>query len=262
MSNNDREQDLLLVHAYADDELDPANALAVERRIAQDPSLANEHARIKALRRVLAERLPDETPAGLQDRIGRAIGLAHNDNRPTQIRPTQFQPTWRALAASVALGVMVSGSGAFLAGTRFAQHQVDPYGEAAIAGHLRSLMAPQPIDVASSDRHTVKPWFNGRIPQAPRVVDLAPDGFPLVGGRIDIVERKAVPTLVYRHREHFISLTAVANADAGAQKARTIQGYNLVTWTADDTAYWAVSDLGLGDLEKFAQLFRTNAAEP
>ena len=258
MSNNDREQDLLLVHAYADGELDPANALAVERRIAQDPALAVEHARIIALRRVLAERLPGETPAGLQDRIGRAIGLAHNDNE----RPTQIRPTWRALAASVALGVMVSGSGAFLAGTQFAQHQVDPYAEAAIVGHLRSLMAPQPFDVASSDRHTVKPWFNGRIPQAPRVVDLEREGFPLVGGRIDIVERKAVPTLVYRHREHFISLTAVASTGASPPKARTVQGYNIVTWMADDTAYWAVSDLGLGDLEKFAQLFRTAAAEP
>ena len=246
------------MHAFADGELDSANALAMERRIAEEPELAQEHARIGALRRALAERLPVETPPGLQDRINRAIGLSHNDNERS---PTRIQPTWRALAASVALATLISGGGGWLAGTR-APSAGDPYAEAAIAGHLRSLMAPQPIDVASSDRHTVKPWFNGRIPQAPRVVDLAQDGFPLIGGRIDVVERKAVPTLVYRHREHFISLTAVANAGTSAPSTRTVQGFNVVGWVADDTAYWAVSDLGLSDLQKFAQLFRTSAAEP
>src|SRR5260221_9630446 len=78
-----------------------------------------------------------------------------------------------------------------------------------VDAHIRSLMASQPIDVASSDRHTVKPWFNGRIPQAPRVVDLAKEDFPLVGGRIDVVGELPVPTLVYGHRKHLISLTAI-----------------------------------------------------
>ena len=80
---------------------------------------------------------------------------------------------------------------------------------AILAGHIRGLMAPQPTDVSSSDRHVVKPWLNTRTPQAPRVVDLTQDGFPLVGGRIDVVGRVVVPTLVYRHRQHLISLTAV-----------------------------------------------------
>ena len=128
---------------------------------------------------------------------------------------------------------------------------------------MRALMAPQPFDVASSDRHTVKPWFNGRIPQAPRVVDLASDGFTLVGGRIDVVGSTPVPTLVYRVRQHLISLLAVpaAGRTADATVRRSINGYNLVGWTQDGVAYWAVSDVTMGDLEKFAQLFQTAPAD-
>ena len=92
--------------------------------------------------------------------------------------------------------------------------------ELVVASHMRALMAPQPTDVSSSDRHTVKPWFNGRIPQAPRVVDLTDKGFPLVGGRIDVIGREPVPTLVYRHRQHLISLTAVPAEHDAAIDAR------------------------------------------
>jgi len=134
----------------------------------------------------------------------------------------------------------------------------DAVAEAVLAGHLRGLMAPQSIDVASSDRHTVKPWFNGRVPQSPRVIDLAAEGYPLVGGRIDVVGRSGVPTLVYRHREHVISLTAIAGAsrDQAIATQPTIKGYNVVGWAVDGISYWAVSDLGSGDLNRFAQLFR------
>jgi hypothetical protein len=77
-----------------------------------------------------------------------------------------------------------------------------------VSDHIRALMAPQPTDVVSSDRHTVKPWFNGRIPESPRVVDLAKQDFPLVGGRLDVIGRDPCPTLVYRHQKHLISLTS------------------------------------------------------
>ena len=128
-----------------------------------------------------------------------------------------------------------------------------------IDAHIRSLMASQPIDVASSDRHTVKPWFNGRIPQAPRVVDLAKEDFPLVGGRIDVVGEVPVPTLVYRHGKHIISLTAVPAA-GGANSTpmlSAISGYNMDRWNADGVTYWAISDVAPADLEKFADLFRS-----
>jgi anti-sigma factor RsiW len=117
-------------------------------------------------------------------------------------------------------------------------------------------MAPQPADVASSDRQTVKPWFSGRIPLAPRVVDLAQDGFPLIGGRVDVVNRTPVPSLVYGRRQHLISLTAVPNVSIGSRTSQTVQGYNMIAWTAEGMTYWAVSDLNLEELQMFARLFR------
>ena len=150
----------LLVHAYIDGELDPANALA---------ALAAERAQTETLRRTLRDKLPPKPlPPHLRPRIEAALGLH-------RARP---RPTWQALAASVALAFMVASASTWILvqpvpGDKIADTVVDD--------HVRALMAMQPIDVASSDRHTVKPWFNGRIAQAPRVVDLAQEGFPLVG---------------------------------------------------------------------------------
>ena len=95
----------------------------------------------------------------------------------------------------------------------------DGVSEAAMAGHLRALMASQPVDVVSSDGHVVKPWFNGRIPQAPHLVDLSNAGFRLVGGRVDVVGRAGVPTLVYQIRQHLISVTAIPDSARGSDRA-------------------------------------------
>lgn len=238
----------LLVHAYVDGELDPANALDAERRIAADPALAAEHARVQALRDALREKVPAKPlPAHVRTRVMSAVGL----------NQARTRPSWQALAASVALALIV-GSGATFVVTQ--QAGGDRIVEAVIDDHVRALMAPQPIDVKSTDRHTVKPWFNGRVPGAPKVVDLAQDGFPLVGGRIDVIGGTPVPTLVYRHRQHVISLLALPAGRSGSAP-RGINGYNLVGWNADGVAYWAVSDLGAADLEKFAQLFRSAPAD-
>jgi anti-sigma factor RsiW len=126
---------------------------------------------------------------------------------------------------------------------------------------MRALMAPQPTDVSSSDRHTVKPWFNGRVVQSPQVIDLTDSGFPLVGGRIDVVGRASVPTLVYHHRQHLISLLAVPETGGARSEPLTIAGYNVLRWNEGDTTYWAVSDLGITDLEAFAAAFRNASVE-
>jgi anti-sigma factor RsiW len=123
-------------------------------------------------------------------------------------------------------------------------------------------MATQAVDVASSDRHTVKPWFNGKLPQSPRVVDLAAQGFPLVGGRIDVIGLTPVATLVYRARLHVISLTALPQRRRAGLPDHPIDGYNLVEWTDGQLAYWAVSDLAAPELENFAKAFRAGNAEP
>jgi anti-sigma factor RsiW len=242
------EDQTLLVHAYLDGELDSSHAIEIERRMTDDPALAAERDRVLALRTLIRERLPREAPPpGLQARIERAVGL----------RRSTAQPSWRAFAASILVTAMVaSGSTFLITAQRDARDLVASDVE---SSHLRALMAPEPADVASSDRHTVKPWFAGRIPQSPRVVDLAAQGFPLVGGRIDVVEQKPVPTLVFRHSKHLISLTALpapGHLDSAPARRRT-DGYNMLRWTEDGVTYVAISDMGAGDLEKFATLFRT-----
>jgi anti-sigma factor RsiW len=247
MTHSRDREDSILVHAYLDGELDPANALAIERRMTTEPALLAEYRRLEALQLLLRERFPYQGPSPeLRARIEAAVG----------IKPARVRPSWRALAASIAIAAMVSSGATWIVrGAEFG----DPVRDAVVAGHIRSLMASQPVDVVSSDRHTVKPWFNGRIPEAPRVVDLARENFPLIGGRIDIVGRKPVPTLVYRRHAHFISLTAVPVADpVDAVPARhPADGYGIVRWTENGVAYWAISDVGAEELDSFVRLFRS-----
>jgi anti-sigma factor RsiW len=243
--------DRLLLNAYVDGELDPAHALEFEQRLAADPALAAAHARLVALRGAVAARLPREQASPQLRR--RVAALA---------RPQAAAPSWRALAASVAVAFVAGGAltyavrdfGAGVPGQ-------SPPAQLLVASHLRSLMASQPFDVASSDRHTVKPWFNGKIPESPRVVDLSSKGFELAGGRIDVVDHTPVPTLVYKRHLHVISLTALPSK-LGASPPRTIDGYNIVDWTDGGITYWAVSDLAAPELEDFARAFRAGEAEP
>ncbi len=239
----------LLVHAYVDGELDPANALELERQLAHDPVLAAERARIEELQRLIRERLPREpAPPGLARRIETAIGVP-------QVSRSASHPSWRALAASVALAVFIASGSTWFA---LRPGPTETVADMVVANHLRALMAPQPIDVASSDQHTVKPWFDGRIPVSPRVVDLSQQDVPLVGGRIDVIGRVPVPTVVYRRRKHLISLSTVPSSARGILEAvpRSIAGYNIVSWNEDGFTYWAVSDVAPADLDSFAKNFR------
>jgi anti-sigma factor RsiW len=241
----------LLVHAYVDGELDPANALELERQLANDPALAAERERIEALRRTIAERLPREAaPAGLARRIEAAVGARA---APARIAA---HPSWRALAASVMVAAFL-GSGA----TWLALSPAPADADMVVANHVRALMAPHPVDVESSDGHTVKPWFSGRIPEAPRVVDLSNDGFALVGGRIDVIGRTPIPTLVYRVRQHLISVSALRAGRAAAMPNEQIAGYNLVSWTDNGVTYWAVSNVAAADLNAFVKAFRAAAPD-
>jgi anti-sigma factor RsiW len=240
----------LLVHAYLDGELDVANALSVQRQIDADPAFAAEAASAAALKNVLRERFPREpVPASLLSRIDATVG------RP----PRWIQPTWRVLAASVLLAIALSSASTWFAlqtpdGDRVVDQVVD--------SHMRALISSKPFDVASSERHIVKPWFNGRIPQSPRVVDLASEGFPLAGARIDVIGMLPVPTLVYTRRLHVISLSVVP-AESGPKNPaiqRSLNGYNVVSWSSDSVTYLAASDLNATELQEFARQFRAAPA--
>lgn len=255
------EEDLLL-QAYVDGELSPGEALAMERRLAADPALRAAADRLHRLSGALGAALADvAVPDGLRDRVAAAVD-AQAQGAATPPRPLKA-PEWRrsgSLAATFLVGLLLGGIGAGTA-LRLRTGGGASTAEQVLAGHLRALAAPQPFDVASSDRHVVKPWFNGRTIVAPNAPDLAEKGFPLVGGRVDVVAGRTVPTLVYRHDRHLISVTILRDApEAGADEDRR-EGSTLERWRVGDLTYWAVSDLNAHDLRAFVDLFRAGTAD-
>ncbi len=249
MSKTGPDDRYLLVHAYCDGELDPVNAALVERQIAADPVLAAERDRVMALRRALQNNLPARAaPIGLRNNVERAIGLATR----------RSGPTWNAMAASITAAVIFAASAAWYFSGRSDNNM---FMRELTGSHARALIAARVTDVSSSDQHTIKPWFSTRTAQAPRVVDLTSEEFPLIGGRLDVIGKVPVPTLVYGHRGHFISLTempaSIATGTSFGQ--RSIDGFHVIGWSEGDTSYWATSDIGIAELEGFVRKFRAAA---
>jgi anti-sigma factor RsiW len=125
-----------------------------------------------------------------------------------------------------------------------------------VSNHVRSLMANHLIDIASTDRHTVKPWFNGKLDFSPKVVDLAAEGFPLVGGRLDYLGSRPVAALIYKRDKHIINFLTWPSTDGASQKMVLVsrQGYSLFHWVSEGMQYWVISDLNANDLKTFAEL--------
>jgi anti-sigma factor RsiW len=122
-----------------------------------------------------------------------------------------------------------------------------------MSAHLRSLQGDHLTDVQTSNQHTVKPWFNGKVDVAPPVVDLTAQGFTLVGGRLDYIDGKAVASIVYRRRTHVINLFVAPGAASGHRGAKLekVQGFNIRRWNAQGLDFWAVSDIDPGELQEF-----------
>jgi anti-sigma factor RsiW len=158
-----------------------------------------------------------------------------------------------AYAASILLAVAVGSGGTFL---MLGERQEDAIASEAIDSHLRSLLGTHLTDVASSDQHTVKPWFAGRSELAPPAVDLSPEGFPLVGGRLDLIAGKTVPALVYKRREHVINVFVLPASKDDLGKTLTRQGYTLRHWNEGDLGFWAVTDAAPPELAEFERIFR------
>jgi anti-sigma factor RsiW len=161
-----------------------------------------------------------------------------------------------ALAASLAL-IMATGWG--LARVLPARSEDALLTQELVAGHVRSQMLPShQFDVASSDAHTVKPWFEGKLDFSPPVKDLAGQGFPLVGGRLDYLHNRAVAALVYQRRKHSINLFIWPSplGDEASPKKATRQGFHLIQWTRSGMTFWAVSDLNERELQEFVRLIQ------
>jgi anti-sigma factor RsiW len=263
---------LLRLNAALDGELDAMGSLAFERELRDDVTLAAEYQRLSNLRDAVRQHAPREAaPEALADRIAAMTAAAPAASpaqgatvRTAMVVPFGRQP-WldtRAMAMAASFAVLGLAAGSALTSLRtpagspdVAQHLVSDFARAEIAG--------QPFDVASSDRHTVKPWLANRTTVSGTIVDLAPEGFPLVGGRVTIVDRIPTPTLVYRHNEHVVAVTelpADAKLTRGAGGIETIDGYHVARWLDANLAYVAVSDMDEKALGEFVDVFRRGGA--
>jgi len=230
------------LQAYLDGECDADAARVFERHLAGDEALRLRYEQMLALRNALRAIPQEEMPESLRARVGATVA----DESPRERRWS-----WRALAAAVIVGVLVSAA-AMLTLDQYRSRQ--ELVQQVIAGHVRGLLAPQPFDIASSDSHVVRPWFNSRIARSPQVLNLAQQGFSLSGGRIDVVGNTPVPTVVYRHDTHVVSLTMLAPGLSLPVVSQS--GYQAVSWSDGKATYIAVCDLPVTDLANFRRIFK------
>ncbi|HSU98505.1 MAG TPA: hypothetical protein VLI91_00210 [Roseiarcus sp.] len=265
MTDRDANARLLRLNAALDGELDAMAQMAFEREMHDDPALAADYRRLAALRDAVRRHAPREAaPQALLDRIA-ALAPAPAPPPPAMSATATLVPfrrrPWldgRALALAASLAVLGFAVGAGLTSLRTPARSSD-VAEHLVSDFARSEIAGQPFDVASSDRHTVKPWLANRTTVSGTIVDLAPEGFPLVGGRVAIVNRVPAPTLVYRRNEHMVAVTELPLDAMGARKTggiETIDGYHVARWTDANLAYVAVSDMDESALGEFVQAFR------
>ena len=237
-----------LLHAYVDGELDLANARQTERHLESCPDCRGAEKAIHELRSALASKTTAyRAPAHLRRNVRAAMRREAKSTR-------QPLSPWLMFATGAAFAALILGFALFQT-TRTARN--DAIVDQVVANHVRSLLAAQLVDVVSSNQHTVKPWFDGKIDFAPEVHDLSANGFPLVGGRLDYLDGKTVAALVYQRNKHPINLFVMPAAISQTTSLTVItrRGYNILAWTNNGMKYWAVSDLNQAELREFAKLF-------
>lgn len=253
----------LMLQSFFDGELDAVHALQVESHVATCPACAGEIDGMRAVKQNVARKdVSWRAPAHVRANVMAALERAAAERRPAPapprlsrapsvpmtalIRQWLFVPSFAALAASLFLvfGPLQTRS---------------PLEDEIVASHVRSTLVDHLTDVQTSDRHTVKPWFNGKIDFAPPVTDLAAQGFPLVGGRVDYVGGRVVAALVYRRHGHVINLF-IWPASSAAARTTTRDGYTLESWTANGLDFVAISDTGAEDVRAFHRAFAAETA--
>ncbi len=246
---------------YLDRELDERAAGEVEAHLGQCVTCSARLERERRLCTAVQAHLP---PLRAPDRLRSSVRtLVRAQARRSQARRA-WLPTWAATAAALLLGV---AGGWQLATWRAPRGDGSDLAAQVVAGHVRSLEGAHLTDIASSEHHTVKPWFAGKLDFSPPVPDFTTEGFPLIGGRLDYLGERQVAALVYGRRQHFINLFVWPSRDSNAlPAAASRRGYHLVHGAASGMTYWAISDLNESELSQFAQLVAADlgrgAAQP
>ena len=244
--NHDRAKRLL--PAYADRQTGPIQRFFLSRHVARCPSCLAELEAIRAMGSALRTNLPmHRAPPALATRIASALPR----EAPPPVRRQSLRPRFTGAAmAGACAGVALT-----LAVTRLTPWP-DPVVADVVADHVRSMMADHLTDVATSDQHTVKPWLSARLDLSPVVKELAPEGFPLVGGRLDYVDGHTAAAIVYRRNKHVINLFVFVSEERSdaAPKQDFRNGFNIVRWRAGGLTYIAVSDVEAAQLLAFGRL--------
>lgn len=242
--------DILLLNAFADGELDPVATLTLEQRLSREPELAAQLNAITALGRTLRLEVP----------VKRATLKFRAEMAALASPPQPRRVPWRQMAMAACLGGLVASAATFLS---IQPNRGDEATATLLAAHMRGLASPQPLDIASNDRHNVKPWFDGRLAFAPVVVDVSPEGFPLAGGRMDAVGGQLAATMVYRSQQHVITVTEARTAALPTPVRATAasrDGYIIQIFTTGDLTCWIITDLPAAQADSFAAAWRAGAA--
>ncbi|HEV8388962.1 MAG TPA: zf-HC2 domain-containing protein [Dongiaceae bacterium] len=237
------------LEAYVDGELSAAESAAFDRHVAGCSACQAQLERQLRLRANLRTTLAK--PAAGEDLRHRILAALPQDRPASASRPVARRQ-WLAMAAAASVAAILASSATLYVVRPSAE---DDWQQAILDSHLRATLSGHVIDVASSDRHTVKPWFGGKTKIAPIVLDLADVGYPLLGGRLDIPQKDALPVLVYKAGPHVVSVfvrAADGPAPAGIAK---IDGFSILNWSDDGLAYSAVSDADGAELEAFQRAF-------
>ena len=235
-----------------DGELDLVRHVEIEEHLRTCGACSKIYQAKLALRSALqSDELYFRAPAGLE----RKVRMAAQRPGGKSWLPRLQLPGWIGAAVAAAA---VMALAFFLSPMLSRPSQTERIAQDVVSAHIRSLMPGHLTDVPSSENHTVKPWFAGKLDFSPPVADLSAEGFPLVGGRLDYAAGRPVAALVYRKGKHFINLFVWPSASAheSAESADARQGYNLLFWTRGQTNFWAISDVNAAELRQFAGLVR------
>ena len=238
--------------AYVDGELDATTQIQVEIHLAGCARCAQTLAQLTALQSEIAAQATSHTaPEALQKRVCAAITAQRQDRSAR--KPNPWQWNWlTAGAAGLAAAIVLTTALNLLSVS-----QGDLLAQEVAASHFRSLMPNHLADVTSSDQHAVKPWFAGKLDFSPPVVDLAQQGYPLIGGRLDYLDRRAVAAIVYQHRKHIINLYVWPATERDTPPlASSRQGYQFLRWRQGGMQFFAVSDLNGQEVGEFSSALR------
>jgi len=242
----DHNEIIELLPAYVDQELGISDTIAVDNHLGSCSECRHElEVQKSASAQLKKNAIYFEAPAHLVRRI--QVALPRNRSQHSSFKGWNF--SWLNAGAVMVTLFAVVWSGSLYLSLPSARERLT---EELVSSHVRSLQVEHLSDVISTDKHTVKPWFNGKLNFSPPVVDLAAQGFPLVGGRLDYLDGRSVAVLVYRHNQHPINLYIWPGTDSVATpQTQNRQGFHLIHWVTGGMNYWAISELATNELEFF-----------